>query len=236
MTCLVYCLPITLLFSYYYGLALQKSADDHNCIWTMALTDYVFMVRAILVINAWEGSCPRYYNYNARLYNIRGSLLFRLPSKILDAPKYFGLYKFASRLGTDTVLTAVLFHRCGERDWEKTAVQDWVVPYHFPTGEVYGHSEKAAREKKCVRAVDSVLTTVTLTVFPVTFRTGVLRVNFASTRQDCDAYRRQMGDQSEVERAGNSEGVDLDVLFENNLIICCGPRLLMRRASLKRHC
>lgn len=75
-----------------------------------------------------------------------GSLLFWLPVKILDALRYFGLYKFACRMGTDPVLTALAFHRCGEVDWSKTAVRDGFVAYDFPTGEVLASAKKRYKQ------------------------------------------------------------------------------------------
>lgn len=117
----------------------------------------------MFVINAQDGACPGYYTYNGWVDHIGGSLFFRLPSRILDALKYFGLYKFSSGMGTGPVLTALAFHRCGEVDWEKTVVKDGFVSYDFPTVEVYGLSEETVHEKKRIRGVDGVPTTVTVT-------------------------------------------------------------------------
>lgn len=54
--------------------------------------------------NTRNGVCPSYYTYHERLDHIGGSLLFRFPVKILDALKYFGLYMFAHRMGTDPLI------------------------------------------------------------------------------------------------------------------------------------
>lgn len=41
-----------LVLFYYSGLAVQGSADDKSCVWTIALTEYVFMAEATLVVRA----------------------------------------------------------------------------------------------------------------------------------------------------------------------------------------
>lgn len=45
-------------------------------------------------------------------------------------------------MGTDTVLTALEFHRYGDIDWGKTAVRHRFVSNDFSTGEVYCLSEE----------------------------------------------------------------------------------------------
>lgn len=84
--------------------------------WTTTLTEYVFITSAVFVVSAREGACPSYYALNHRFDNVSCSIHFRLPDKSLDTLKYFGLYRFALRMGTDPVETAVVFHRCGEVD------------------------------------------------------------------------------------------------------------------------
>lgn len=54
-----------------------------------------------------DGACLKYYTENLRFDHVSGGLLFRLPNKILYHLKYFGLYTFALRIETDTVLTAL---------------------------------------------------------------------------------------------------------------------------------
>lgn len=98
-------------------------AIDQTRIWTLVLANYVFMVGAIFGISDRDGACPSYYIYNARLDHIGGSLLFRLPSKIFHALNDFGMYKFAILMRTDSVLTALAFHRFEEVDYEKTVVK-----------------------------------------------------------------------------------------------------------------
>lgn len=54
------------------------------------------MAGAMLVVIASDQSTPRYYMLNPRFAYLgarRGRVLFRLSEKILDALKYFGLYR-----------------------------------------------------------------------------------------------------------------------------------------------
>lgn len=51
-------------------------------------------------------------------------MLFRLSKKIVDALKHFGLNRFALRIGTDPVRTAMAIHRFSEVDWTKTKLED----------------------------------------------------------------------------------------------------------------
>lgn len=112
-------------------------------------------------------------------------------------------------------------------------MNDGLVTYDVPTGEVYGLSREAVQPKKRVRGVDGVSTTVKLTAVPVTFRTGVLRVDLASIWQEFAAFRGRSGYRGVAERAEASGGTNLDALVENEL---CGPRLVMRGVLRKRHC
>lgn len=74
---------------------------------------------------------------HARSKPVSGSLLFRFLVKILGALKYFGLYRFSQRMGTDPVMTAMVFHWSSKVDCERTAVCDRFVLYELCTGEVY---------------------------------------------------------------------------------------------------
>lgn len=95
--------PTPLVLPYYIGLALRGSVDDQTSIWTMVLTEYVFMAGAMFVSNAREGTSPSYYTYNPRSNHIGNSLLFLLLPNILDTLKYFGLNNFARCMGTNPV-------------------------------------------------------------------------------------------------------------------------------------
>lgn len=54
-------------------------------------------------------------------------------------------------MGTNHIITALTFHRCGEVSLSKTSVMDEFVSYDFPTGEFYGLSEEVQEAKKGVR-------------------------------------------------------------------------------------
>lgn len=69
----------------------------------MSLTAYLVMVEAMFGINARDRAYLIYYTYITLFDHIGGCLFLRLPTKILDALKYFGLYKFASRMRSDLV-------------------------------------------------------------------------------------------------------------------------------------
>lgn len=64
--------------------------------------------------------------------------------------------------------------------------------------------------------------TVTLTVFPVTFRADVSRVDLAPMPQFSMSYCGQEGDHCKAERAGASGRVDLDALLGKELF-CVKP-------------
>lgn len=68
------------------------------------------MAAGIFVINDRDRACLMYCTVNARLNNLSEAVLIRLSDKILDALKYFGLYKFALHMGNDPVLTALLLY------------------------------------------------------------------------------------------------------------------------------
>lgn len=65
------------------------------------------MAGAMFHINGRDGASPYYYTHNPRFDHIRGSLLFQLPTKILNALQSLGLRMFVSRMVTDLVLTAL---------------------------------------------------------------------------------------------------------------------------------
>lgn len=51
-------------------------------------------------------------------------------------PVYFGLYKFALRMGTDLVLKALAFNAYMAVDWRKIATNNDFLRYDFGKGEV----------------------------------------------------------------------------------------------------
>lgn len=62
----------SLILSYYSGLALQCSAENRTGICIIAITEYVFMADAMLVINGRDRACPRYYTLNTQLSRLGG--------------------------------------------------------------------------------------------------------------------------------------------------------------------
>lgn len=119
--------PMTYILAHYSGLVIRGSADDQTDVWTVALTEYVFMSGSMLVINVQNGVCLSYYTSNSRSESLNDSLLFSLPDTILNAFNYFGRYQFALRMKTDPIMTAMEFYRYGEADWGITAVRNWFV-------------------------------------------------------------------------------------------------------------
>lgn len=92
------------------------------------------------------------------------------------------------------------------------------MSYDFPTEKVYRPNEEAVQARKRVRGVDGNPTTVTLEAVSATFRADVSRVNLASAWQNHDYYRRPEGGRREDKRAGASGDVDLNALFEKDLL------------------
>lgn len=117
--------------AYYRGLVTSGSANDAMRWWTIALTEYIFMSGAMIVIYDRDRACPSYYTYNYRFNNLSGYLLFPLSYRILDALRYLSLYTFALRMDTNSVLTAVVFHHFGELEWARPAVLLCLVSYDF---------------------------------------------------------------------------------------------------------
>lgn len=88
-------------------LVVRGSADDKSRIFPKALTKYGLKAEEMFVVNARDGQTAWYYTLNPRLDRLSDGVLFRLTGKIVDAHKYFGLYRFALRVGTDPVRTAL---------------------------------------------------------------------------------------------------------------------------------
>lgn len=75
--------PLTLLFvrssfvlAYYSVVAMRGSAADQIRIWTIALSEYVFMARAMFIVNAKNGACSTYHIGNLQLSHVYLGLLF----------------------------------------------------------------------------------------------------------------------------------------------------------------
>lgn len=59
-------------------------------------------------------------------------------------------------MGTDWDLTAMVFHRCFEIDWEGISVRDGFVSHDFRAGESYGLEEESIPAAKRMRSDDVV--------------------------------------------------------------------------------
>lgn len=81
------------------------------------------------------------------------------------------------------VLTALVLHRCGEVDCDKTAVRNGFFFYEVLIREIYSLSEEEAQAKNVVGGVDGVSTIVPLAAVPVTFHANVSLVELLSIRK-----------------------------------------------------
>lgn len=169
-------------------------------------------------INGRGRACRNYYTYIARSNDIGVGLLLTLLSNILHALKYFNMYKLAGLMGSAPVLTVMPLHWCVVEDREKTGVKHGFVFYAFPTGEVYSLKKESVQAKKCVRGVDDIPNLETLTAVPLTFRARVFNVTLALIRQDYDDYCGWKGNCVEHRCTGTSGGVNLDALFDMDLL------------------
>lgn len=70
------------------------------------------MVWSMFIVNDKDGACSSYYTGNLRFEMVSEGLLFWLSAKIFGNLRYFGLYSFALRKGTDAVLMFLAFKRC----------------------------------------------------------------------------------------------------------------------------
>lgn len=78
------------MLAYYSCAVVQDSAFDQTRIWIFALSDYVFMVEAMFIVNAKDGACLTYYAGNLWFNNLSDQHLFWLPAKSFDALASFG--------------------------------------------------------------------------------------------------------------------------------------------------
>lgn len=105
-----------LIPAHYSGLMVRGAADDKTRVVTIALTEHVFIVGVMFDTNVSSRAWPQFLHPFSEFNNLSGSLLSSLPGKIMNALKCFGIYKFALRIGTDSALTDLAFHRCKEED------------------------------------------------------------------------------------------------------------------------
>lgn len=88
---------------------MRGSATEQTEIWTIALTDFVFMAGVMFIVNDKDAACLTCDTENFRFQKVFGWIRFRLSAKILDTLLYSGLYRFALRMETDPVLTVLAF-------------------------------------------------------------------------------------------------------------------------------
>lgn len=113
-------------------------ANDQNTIWTIALTDYVFVAGWCLFPMSETDRIQVTIRTVRGLTTWVAVFLFWLPVKILDVLNYLHVYKPANHIDTVPTITANTFHQCGEADKKNTAVMGGFVFYNALTGEVSG--------------------------------------------------------------------------------------------------
>lgn len=146
-----------------------------------------------------------YYTHDVRSAHLGGSLLFHLPVKILDAMKYFGLYKFVHRMGTDPVLTAMTLHRCCEGDREETAVCD--CSFRTTSVRVNCTGGRRAHTSRLVDQKNVALLSIFLPVVcPYVFPQGVQRTSLVDITRDFDRHPGQIEHSGEASGRGMKSG------------------------------
>lgn len=90
---------------------MRGSAADPTQVWTIALTEFVFMACVMFIINVQYGAYSMYYTGNLRFDLIPRALFSSFRQKTLGIMAYLGLYNFALRMGTDPVLVVLVFKR-----------------------------------------------------------------------------------------------------------------------------
>lgn len=93
--------PRPLVLDYYSRLACCGSGVSKTGVWPITQHMYVFLAGTIFVSSVLDCARPSYDTHRFRFDNIISSLVFRLLDKFLEELKYFGLYTFKLRIGTD---------------------------------------------------------------------------------------------------------------------------------------
>lgn len=77
--------PSPFVTEYFSGVEMRGFAADQTRIWTMVLTEYIFMSEEMFIVNTRDGVCATYYTGSLQFGHVSGGLLFWLPGKIADA-------------------------------------------------------------------------------------------------------------------------------------------------------
>lgn len=88
-------IPLPFLLAHYSSVAFRGFAADQTWIWTVSLTEFWFMLRAMFIVTTKIVACSTYLTGNIRFYHVSGGLLFRLLASISETLMYFCFYKFA---------------------------------------------------------------------------------------------------------------------------------------------
>lgn len=100
------------ILSYYSGLVGRGFTDDMAIVWTMALTESVFMSWAMFVVKARHGSTAWYYTLYPQFNSSSGCRFFWLSDKVLDMLKYFSA----------VMASASYRHRPGSSSFSETSM------------------------------------------------------------------------------------------------------------------
>lgn len=114
-------MPGALISAYHGELVIQGFAEDQTDLWTIALTEYVFMSGIVFVFDGRDVASLCYYTLNLHFDSLSGSIQSRLSDKVLEALNYFRLYKLSLQMRTDPDVNAMAFTCCGEVHWRRTA-------------------------------------------------------------------------------------------------------------------
>lgn len=133
--------------------------------------------------------------------------------RILKLYCILGLYRFAWRVWTKRVLTALAFKMCMAVNWHKTATKCNFIRYNSTSGLVLGIKEKLIQFEKPTRGSGESYTTgtlVTVSVLPQADRRS------ADIRAICHHHDEYRGLTANPEPAS---GAHMDTLFDQNLLL-----------------
>lgn len=107
--CLI--VPFLFVFSYYIRVRIRGFAPDKSRVYTITLSEHVFMMRARFIVNVKNGALWTYYTGYLRFDHVFRRLPFWLPANIPGAAVYFGMQAFAVRMGMDPLLRSLAVKR-----------------------------------------------------------------------------------------------------------------------------